>query len=247
MRSFGPCRSAISAIGRPSSACDRANEPCPLAVLVVGSVREVEPRAVHARLDELLQDLRRAGGRPDRGHDLRASGHGCHCVVRLARSPAGHGNERNASIQRRALTKPVSDPGSCQAGGVTNVCRFGARTGPRRSAPTLTTWLGVPGSSWTASTTSPARRATRASSSWTTSTARSSSTPSPRSATATSLGWSPYTLMGNHYHLIVSIPDARLSSALQRLHTWYSRRHNKRRHARGAPLPSALLRPPGDE
>ena len=43
------------------------------------------------------------------------------------------------------------------------------------------------------------------------------------------LGLVTYTLMGNHYHVIVSIPDARLSSALQRLHTWYSRRHNKRR------------------
>src|SRR5206468_838261 len=42
------------------------------------------------------------------------------------------------------------------------------------------------------------------------------------------LGLVTYTLMGNHYHLIVSIPDDRLSRALQRLHNWYSWRHNKR-------------------
>jgi putative transposase len=35
-----------------------------------------------------------------------------------------------------------------------------------------------------------------------------------------------YTLMGTHYHLVLLIPDSRLSTALQRLHTWYSRRHN---------------------
>jgi putative transposase len=42
------------------------------------------------------------------------------------------------------------------------------------------------------------------------------------------LGLVTYTLMGNHYHLIVSIPDDRLSRALQRLHSWYAIRHNKR-------------------
>jgi REP element-mobilizing transposase RayT len=42
------------------------------------------------------------------------------------------------------------------------------------------------------------------------------------------LGLVTYTLMGSHYHLVVTIPDARLSSALQRLHSWYSLRHNKR-------------------
>jgi putative transposase len=44
-----------------------------------------------------------------------------------------------------------------------------------------------------------------------------------------------YVLMGNHYHALVQIPDARLSKALQRLHTDYSRQHN-RRHRRGAHL-----------
>ncbi|HEV3479685.1 MAG TPA: transposase [Gaiellaceae bacterium] len=37
-----------------------------------------------------------------------------------------------------------------------------------------------------------------------------------------------YVLMGNHYHVIVRSPDARLSQALQRLHTEYSRHHNRR-------------------
>jgi putative transposase len=36
-----------------------------------------------------------------------------------------------------------------------------------------------------------------------------------------------YTLMGNHYHVLVRTPDARVSLALQRLHTGYSRRHNR--------------------
>ena len=37
-----------------------------------------------------------------------------------------------------------------------------------------------------------------------------------------------YVLLGNHYHALVQIPDARLSEALQRLHTEYSRHHNRR-------------------
>src|SRR6266516_5931906 len=44
-----------------------------------------------------------------------------------------------------------------------------------------------------------------------------------------------YVLMGSHYHTLVRIPDARLSAALQRLHTEYSRWHN-RRHGRSAHL-----------
>jgi putative transposase len=35
-----------------------------------------------------------------------------------------------------------------------------------------------------------------------------------------------YTLLGNHYHLVLVIPDARVSKAFQQLHTWYSRWHN---------------------
>ena len=41
--------------------------------------------------------------------------------------------------------------------------------------------------------------------------------------------------MGTHYHALLRIPDARLSPALQRLHTDYSRQHN-RRHDRSAHL-----------
>ena len=44
-----------------------------------------------------------------------------------------------------------------------------------------------------------------------------------------------YVLMGNHYHALVRTPDARLSKALQLLHTGYSRRHN-RVHGRSAHL-----------
>ncbi len=45
-----------------------------------------------------------------------------------------------------------------------------------------------------------------------------------------------YVLMGNHYHVLVRIPDARLSQALQRLHTEYSRHHNRRHWRRSAHL-----------
>jgi putative transposase len=36
-----------------------------------------------------------------------------------------------------------------------------------------------------------------------------------------------YALLGTHYHLLLRIPDARVSKALQQLHTWYARLHNK--------------------
>jgi putative transposase len=49
------------------------------------------------------------------------------------------------------------------------------------------------------------------------------------------LALAAYTLMGNHYHALVATPDARLSEAIQQLHGWYSRRHNKT-HARSAHL-----------
>jgi REP element-mobilizing transposase RayT len=49
------------------------------------------------------------------------------------------------------------------------------------------------------------------------------------------LGLVTYTLMGNHYHSVVAITGPRFSYAMQRLHTWYSRRHNKR-HQREAHL-----------
>jgi putative transposase len=44
-----------------------------------------------------------------------------------------------------------------------------------------------------------------------------------------------YALLGNHYHLVLGTPGAQVSSALQQLHGWYSRTHN-RRHERGAHL-----------
>jgi REP element-mobilizing transposase RayT len=41
-----------------------------------------------------------------------------------------------------------------------------------------------------------------------------------------------YTLMGNHYHLVLFTPDGRVSRALQQLHGWYSLRHNRVRGRR---------------
>jgi putative transposase len=50
-----------------------------------------------------------------------------------------------------------------------------------------------------------------------------------------SLSLVAYVLLGNHYHAILETPGGRISEALQRVHTWYSRRHN-RRHGRCAHL-----------
>lgn len=36
-----------------------------------------------------------------------------------------------------------------------------------------------------------------------------------------------YALLGTHYHLLLRVPDGRVSKALQQLHTWYARLHNK--------------------
>jgi len=44
-----------------------------------------------------------------------------------------------------------------------------------------------------------------------------------------------YVLLGTHYHTLLRIPDARVSGALQRLHTEYSRHHNQR-HGRKSHL-----------
>ena len=44
-----------------------------------------------------------------------------------------------------------------------------------------------------------------------------------------------YALLGNHYHAVLTTPGGRISSALQQLHTWYSRTHNSR-HERNAHL-----------
>jgi putative transposase len=41
-----------------------------------------------------------------------------------------------------------------------------------------------------------------------------------------------YVLMSNHYHALLHTPDARLSRAVQHLHTEYSRSHNRRQRRR---------------
>ena len=49
------------------------------------------------------------------------------------------------------------------------------------------------------------------------------------------IGLVTWTLMGTHYHLVTDGPRTALSSALQGLHSWYSRLHNQAR-GRGAHL-----------
>ena len=62
IRSFGPCRSAISASGRPTRSCASRTSRARSAWSLVRAVGEVEPRGVHAR-------RRRARRRPPREDD----------------------------------------------------------------------------------------------------------------------------------------------------------------------------------
>ena len=86
-----------------------AHQARALAVLVVGAVGEVQARAVHARIDQLSQEVGRAGGRADRGHDLRASGCGCRHALRVASRRAGHRDETESAQSGRAAN--ASHPG----------------------------------------------------------------------------------------------------------------------------------------
>ena len=72
MRSFGPCRSATRASGRPASA-GAPGTPRPARVLLVRAVREVQTGSVHSRGNQLGQARRRAARRPDRRENLGAA------------------------------------------------------------------------------------------------------------------------------------------------------------------------------
>ena len=79
-------------------------------VLLVRPVREVEPEHVDAGLDQPPQDGRRAGGRADRGDDLRAD-RGQLIAVRR-----GHGrHRRTSSVRRLAGAMPARPPSSSRA------------------------------------------------------------------------------------------------------------------------------------
>jgi REP element-mobilizing transposase RayT len=43
------------------------------------------------------------------------------------------------------------------------------------------------------------------------------------------IGLVAYTLMATHYHAVVSIPDRRISAALQQLHSWQAPRRSGER------------------
>ena len=70
-RNFGPCRSPISASGRPTSSWTSRTSLARARVILVRAVGEVEARRVHPRIDERAQRLRRRAGRADRRNDLR--------------------------------------------------------------------------------------------------------------------------------------------------------------------------------
>ena len=74
MRSFGPWRSAISAIGRPTSSWRLPDHARVLGVLLVRPVREVEACAVHPGLRERDHTLLGRARRAERDDDLRAAG-----------------------------------------------------------------------------------------------------------------------------------------------------------------------------
>ena len=114
-RSFGPCRSAISATGRPVSSCAARIDRAALGVVLVRAVREVEPRRRRsARISGISSRLGRRG-RPDRRHDLRPA---------HARLPSA--TERLPAVDRTAATT-ASD--SAREGGPARIL------GPRRRAP----------------------------------------------------------------------------------------------------------------
>ena len=69
--------------GLPRRERRRAHARHGLAVLRVGAVREVDPRHVHAGLDQAEQGFRRAAGRPDRADDVY--GAGAHLFLDTAR------------------------------------------------------------------------------------------------------------------------------------------------------------------
>ena len=70
MRIFGPDRSAMMAMRRPTRLRGRAQVLDDLPVAGEVAVREVQPRDVHARLDQLDHDLRRLRRGADGGDDL---------------------------------------------------------------------------------------------------------------------------------------------------------------------------------
>ena len=74
-RIFGPCRSARTATGRPAGLGGLADQPVDRLVVGVAAVAEVEPRHVHAGLDETADALRGRGGGTESADDLRAACH----------------------------------------------------------------------------------------------------------------------------------------------------------------------------
>src|SRR5262249_4500305 len=90
---------------RPARALLRfAHERRADTVVVMGAVRKIEPRGVHARGDERVELLGRRGCRPDRGDDLRSP-----------RTDGGHeGNLASAQAVLRKAVQPgyVASPPS---------------------------------------------------------------------------------------------------------------------------------------
>ena len=80
IRSFGPCRSAISASGLFVSAWTSRTTSRPVGVILVVAVGQVEADRVDAGVDELADRVVRRRDGADRRDDLRSAANSCHAA-----------------------------------------------------------------------------------------------------------------------------------------------------------------------
>ena len=97
-RSFGPCRSTRTPIGRPTSRSMRADDVVALPVVLVRAVAEVQPEHISPGLEQAADDLRAGARRAEGGDDLGVA-MTAHVMSRPARPPSfGSGDEDGAEV-----------------------------------------------------------------------------------------------------------------------------------------------------
>ena len=99
-RSFGPCRSARTPMGRPDLPLDGADGVVALLMVLVRAVAEVEPEHVRPGLEKAADDLRAGAGGAEGGDDLGVA-MTAHVSSRPERPPFLAGRMRMA---RKSLT-----------------------------------------------------------------------------------------------------------------------------------------------
>src|SRR5262249_16066201 len=113
---------------RPARALLRfAHERRADTVVVMGAVRKIEPRGVHARRDERVELLGRRGCRPDRGDDLRSP-----------RTDGGHeGNLASAQAVLRKAVQPGYGASPPSSSSIRSSWLYFATRSVRDGAPVL--------------------------------------------------------------------------------------------------------------